>query len=143
MSNCGSNYIFYTAMYNNKCVGKYKMNMAYNTLIELAQLVGKKIYKLYKPKNFTFDLQDVQQNIIYRYNIDLKYYTFLEYGDYRIGHDKDPHGCDTYHPDIILPVLQETIYPDMIVPKLPYWAGDKVEGLYRDDVFNYIHGKWY
>ena len=142
-SKCGTRYIYYTAFYNDKCVGKYKMNMAHNTLLELAEIVGKKIYKLYKPKSYTFDLYDVQQRVVYRYSIDLQYFTFLEYGDYRIGHGKDKHGCDTYRSDVILPTLIETFYPDMKVAKSPYWAGEKIPGLYRDDVFNHIHGKWY
>ena len=137
-----SNYIYYTSYYNNKLIGKHKMNLAYNTLLELAELVGKKIYKLYKPKTFEFDLVDVQQKVVYRYLVDLQYFTFLEYGDYRIGHDKDKNNCDTYHPNMILPKLVETIYPDMKVPKT-FWEGDKIPGLYRNDVFNYIHGKWY
>lgn len=132
-----------TAFYNNKCMGKYRLNMAYNTLLELAEIVSRKIYKLYKPKKYTFDLYDVQQRITYRYLIDMKTYSFLEYGDYRIGHEKDKHGCDTYHPDVVLPVLINTFYPDAKVPKTPYWAGEKIPGLFRDDVFNYIHGKWY
>ena len=140
---CGSRYMYYVAYYNNKCIGKYKLNMAYNNMLELAETVGKKIYELYKPKSYTYDLVDIQQNVVYRYNVDLQYYSFLEYGDYRIGHDKDPKGCDTYHPNIILPSLVETIYPDMKVAKTPYWAGDKIPGLFRDDVFNHIHGKWY
>ena len=41
-----SNYIYFVAYYNEKEVGRYKMNMAYNTLLELAELVGRKIYKL-------------------------------------------------------------------------------------------------
>lgn len=137
-----SNYIYYTAHYNNKLIGKYKMNLAYNTLLELAELVGRKIYKLYKPQRYEFDLVDVQQQVVYRYLIDLRYFTFLEYGDYRIGHDKDHNNCDTYHPDVILPTLIQTIYPDMKVPQV-FWEGDKIPGLFRDDVFNHIHGKWY
>jgi len=148
-----SNYIYYVAYYDNKMIGKYKLNLAYNNLLELAELVGKKIYKLYKPKKYEFDLVDVQQKVTYRYLIDLQYFTFLEYGDYRIGHDKDKKGCDTYHPDVILPTLVDTIYTDMVVshPDLIeggdtsklFWEGDKIPGLYRNDVFNYIHGKWY
>ena len=143
MSDCGSNYIYYTAYYNQKCIGNYKLNMAYNTLLEIAEKVGEKIYKLYKPRKYTFDLVDVQQQITYRYSIDMTYFTFMEYGDYRIGHDMDKKGCDTYRSNVILPTLEETLYPDMVVPKTPYWSGDKVNGLYRDDVFNHIHGKWY
>jgi len=124
-------------------MGRFRLNMAYNTLLELAEVVGKKIYKLYKPKKYTFDLYDTQQGISYRYLIDMQYFSFLEYGDYRIGHDKDPKGCDTYHPSVILPTLVETFYPDMKVAKTPHWAGEKIPGLFRDDVFNYIHGKWY
>ena len=137
-----SNYIYYVAYYDNKLVGKYKMNMAYNSLLELAELVGRKIYKLKKPKKYQFDLVDVQQKVVYTYLVDLQYFTFLEYGDYRIGHDKDKKGCDTYHPDVILPTLVNTQYPDVKVPK-HFWEGDKIPGLYRDDVFNHIHGKWY
>ena len=144
MSNCTkSNYLYYTAYYDKKCIGNHRVNLAYNTLLELAELVSKKIYKLYKPKKFTFDLVDVQQNITYRYLVDMTYYTFMSYGDYRIGHDKDKQGCDTYHPDIMLPVLINTLYPDVVVPKTPFWNGEKIDGLFRDDVFNYIHGKWY
>lgn len=135
-----SNYIYYVAYFNKKIVGKYKMNLSYNTLLELAELVGKKIYKLHKPKKYEFDLVDVQQQVVYTYLIDLQYYTFLEYGDYRIGHDRDKNGCNTYHPDIILPTLINTAYPDTIDQKT-FWEGDKIPGLYRDDVFNHIHGK--
>lgn len=141
--NCGSNYIYYTAHFNGKEIGRYRQNMAYNTLYEIAELVAKKIHNLYKPRKFHFDLKDVQQRVVYRYAVNLTTYTFLEYGDYRIGHEKDIHGCDMYHPNVIMPVLVDTIYPDMIVPKTPYWAGEKIPGLFRDDVFNYIHGKWY
>ncbi len=137
-----SNYIYYVAYYKNELIGKYKMNLAYNTLLELAELVGKKIYKLHKPKRFEFDLVDVQQKVVYTYLIDLKYFSFLEYGDYRVGHDKDKKGCNTYHPNLILPTLINTVYPDMKTSK-PFWEGDNIPGLFRDDVFNYIHGKWY
>ena len=48
-----SNYVHYVAYYTpnnnlneNILIGKYKLNMAYNTLLELAELVGKKIYSL-------------------------------------------------------------------------------------------------
>ncbi len=138
-----SNYIYYIALYNNEIIGKYRFNQAYNTLLELAKKVSEKIYQINKPKKFNFKLIDVQQKVTYIYSVDMTYFTFLEYGDYRIGHDRDVNNCDTYHPNVILPKLVQTIYPDMKVEKLPYWQGEEIPGLRRDDVFNYIHGKWY
>ena len=134
---------YYAAIYNNQVVGKYKMNVNYNSLLELAEKVARKIYKMHKPKRFTFRLYDTKRRTTYHYLMDMKSYSFLEYGDYRIGHEKDKCGCDTYHPDVVLPVLTNTTYPEMKVAVQPYWSGEKVTGLYRDDVFNYIHGKWY
>jgi len=137
-----SDYVYYTAYYQGKLIGKYKMNMAYNTLLELAELVGKKIYEKDKPRRYEYDLVDVQQGLTYRYLVDLQYFTFLEYGDYRIGHDKDRNNCNTYHPNSILPVLVKTVYPSVNKP-VAYWGGDKIPGLQRDDVFNMLHGKIY
>jgi hypothetical protein len=148
--NCGPKFEYYTAHLdlgkgsaNDKCLGKYKMNIAYNTVLELAEIVSAKIYQLYKPKKFKFYLFNRNTKAAYHYMVDFQSHSFLEYGDYRIGHDKDRNGCDTYHPRVILPVMTHTTYPEVKVPTMPYWAGDKIPGLFRDDVFNYIHGKWY
>lgn len=133
-------YIYYVAIYNNTVIGKYRFNEAYNNLLELAELVSRKIYKMYKPKNFTFEIIDVQQKVTYVYNTDLTYFTFLEYGDYRIHGSND---CYTYRHNFIMPTLIDTKYPDMKVDRPMHWDGEYIPGLQRDDTFNYITGKLY
>jgi hypothetical protein len=136
----GSNYAYIVAYHNKSFVGKYRLNIAYNTMLETAEVVSKKIFRLTKNPSFTFDLFDVNQRIVYRYKLEIQSYSFMEYGDYSIRYDESSDGCKRFHENKFLPVLIKTIRPERTVPVSEYWAGDKINGLFRNDVSQYVYG---
>lgn len=136
----GSNYVYMVAYYNKAFFGKYRLNMAYNTMLELAEVVSTSIFKQTKTPSFTFDLFDVHQKIVYRYELNMRYYSFTDYGDYNVRYDETTNGCKRFHENKFLPTLIKTIYPEKKEPKSVYWNGDKRNGLFRNDVSQYVYG---
>jgi hypothetical protein len=135
----GSNYIYIVAYYNKTFFGKYKLNMAYNTILELAEIVSKKIFMQTKKQTFEFDLFDVHQRVVYRYELRMRYFSFTDYGDYNVRYDETTNGCKRFHENKFLPVLLRTIYPEKKEPYSVYWSGDKIDGLFRNDVSQYVY----
>lgn len=114
--------------------------MAYNTLLEVAEVVSKKIFSHTKNHSFQFDLLDVHQKVVYRYELSMRYYSFTDYGDYNVRYDETTNGCKRFHENKFLPVLVDTIYPEGKAPVQRYWGGDKIDGLFRKDVGQYVYG---
>jgi hypothetical protein len=147
-----SNFEYYNAIYKDKLIGKYRINLNYNTLLELAQQVNELILEQnaaefisQKKIDFMFDLLNIVTKTKYRYCVNRNVYSAVNAKDYNIKAFKlniyTEKNCDKYlYVDSFASIkLCHVFYPDNKQPEF-YWQGDYIEGIGRNDVSQYLIG---